>query len=274
MNEYASDLAAAAAKQKQTDTVPAELSLSDKAACFALLLAPTFTTTVMGLDKNASTAINQLVQEGRENSETFDKLCDKVSDAQQFVKNNSAAIVQTGAGLVEMVAGIGVSGVSAIGGGAAIVLSDGTLYYPAMAATSAGVGAGVAIYDNGAKDFAGGISKMESRGGESSGGGESLSGQSDLSENSSKIQGLGQKTESYVSKRGWSTDSMEEVANDPYRTSEAFNKVTGNKATAYYNKAGDYIVVDDVTGDLVQASKKGDPNWIPDSTIKNPYKPQ
>ena len=48
MNEYASDLAAAAAKQKQTDTVPAELSLSDKAACFALLLAPTFTTTVMG----------------------------------------------------------------------------------------------------------------------------------------------------------------------------------------------------------------------------------
>ena len=142
---------------------------------FRFIVGSDFHNNSDGLDKNASTAINQLVQEGRENSETFDKLCDKVSDAQQFVKNNSAAIVQTGAGLVEMVAGIGVSGVSAIGGGAAIVLSDGTLYYPAMAATSAGVGAGVAIYDNGAKDFADGISKMESRGGESSGGGESES---------------------------------------------------------------------------------------------------
>lgn len=42
---------------------------------------------------------------------------------------------------------------------------------------------------------------------------------------------------------------------------------------AYYNKAGDYVVVDNATGDLIQTSMVGDVNWIPDSTIMNPYKP-
>ena len=90
---------------------------------------------------------------------------------------------------------------------------------------------------------------------------------------SKTIQGLGSKTEGYIAKRGWTMDTMNKVVGKPYTTREAFNKATGNAATAYYNKAGDYVVVDNVTGELVQTSKFGDPGWIPDATINNPYKP-
>jgi hypothetical protein len=48
---------------------------------------------------------------------------------------------------------------------------------------------------------------------------------------------------------------MDDVVKKPYTTREAINKATGNPATAYYNKAGDYVVVDNVTGELVQVSK-------------------
>lgn len=42
--------------------------------------------------------------------------------------------------------------------------------------------------------------------------------------------------------------------------------------TAYYNRAGDYVVRDDCTGMIIQISKYGDSNWIPDDSIKNPYR--
>ncbi|WP_283571167.1 colicin E5-related ribonuclease [Paenibacillus brevis] len=80
-------------------------------------------------------------------------------------------------------------------------------------------------------------------------------------------------TRSYLGKRGWTMDSAKKVVEKPYTTREAVNKANGNPATAYYNKAGDYVVVDNVTGELVQTSKFGDTGWIPDATIKNPYKP-
>lgn len=47
----------------------------------------------------------------------------------------------------------------------------------------------------------------------------------------------------------------------------------GNAATAYYNAAGDYVVVDDITHQLVQLSKFGDIEWDPDSSIVDPYLP-
>jgi len=50
-------------------------------------------------------------------------------------------------------------------------------------------------------------------------------------------------------------------------------KATGNAATAYYNKAGNYVVVDNVIGELAQTSKFGDTGWIPDTAIENPYRP-
>lgn len=87
------------------------------------------------------------------------------------------------------------------------------------------------------------------------------------------LRSLGSKSESYIVKRGWTLDTIQEVVNNPYTTREAVNKATGNAATAYYNKAGDYVVVDNITGELLQTSKFGDTGWIPDSTIINPYKP-
>ena len=90
---------------------------------------------------------------------------------------------------------------------------------------------------------------------------------------SKTVEGLGSKTEGYIAKRGWTMDTMNDVVGNPYTTREAFNKATGNSATVYYNKVGDYVVVDDITGELVQTSKFGDTGWIPDATIKNPYKP-
>ena len=62
--------------------------------------------------------------------------------------------------------------------------------------------------------------------------------------------------------------------NEPYTTRAAINKATGNTATVYYNKSGDYVVVDDVTGELVQLSGYGDTGWKPDSTIIDPYEPE
>ena len=94
-----------------------------------------------------------------------------------------------------------------------------------------------------------------------------------LKSGSDVLKGFGSKTEAYITKRGWTWDSMIAVVNKPYITSEATNKLTGNAATAYYTKVGDYVVVDNITGDLVQVSKFGDTGWIPDATIKNPYNP-
>lgn len=70
-------------------------------------------------------------------------------------------------------------------------------------------------------------------------------------------------------------DSSQEadVIKRPHTTRKAFSKSTGNQATVYYNKQGDYVVIDDTTKELIQTSKYGDKNWIPDSTIQNLYKP-
>ena len=46
-----------------------------------------------------------------------------------------------------------------------------------------------------------------------------------------------------------------------------------NSATVYYTEEGAYVIVDDVTHEVVQISDKNDSNWLPDSTIDNPYIP-
>lgn len=87
------------------------------------------------------------------------------------------------------------------------------------------------------------------------------------------LTSFGNKSEGYLAKRGWTWDSAQNIVKNPYTTRLASNKATNNPATAFYNKAGDYVVVDNVTGELVQSSKFGDVNWIPDNSIVNPYKP-
>ena len=56
----------------------------------------------------------------------------------------------------------------------------------------------------------------------------------------SPVCGLGIKDDHYIKKRGWSIDSIKDVIKRPHTTRKAFNKSTGNQATVYYNKQGDY----------------------------------
>ncbi|WP_156934293.1 colicin E5-related ribonuclease [Paenibacillus zanthoxyli] len=54
---------------------------------------------------------------------------------------------------------------------------------------------------------------------------------------------------------------------------QILNRTTGNDATAYFNKDGSYVVVDNGTGKVVQISNKNNPNWAPDKSIVDPYIP-
>jgi hypothetical protein len=76
-----------------------------------------------------------------------------------------------------------------------------------------------------------------------------------------------------MGKRGWATDMIDDVVNNPHTTRAATNKATGAPSTAYYNKAGDYVVRENASGKIVQISEFGNKAWHPDSTIVNPYKP-
>jgi hypothetical protein len=77
-----------------------------------------------------------------------------------------------------------------------------------------------------------------------------------------------------MTRRGWTTDLIETTRSAAYTAREAVNKANGNPATAYYNKDGSYVVVDNVTKEVIQVSNRLDPKWIADSTIKNPYVPK
>ncbi|MGC3939532.1 colicin E5-related ribonuclease [Roseobacter sp. EG26] len=76
-----------------------------------------------------------------------------------------------------------------------------------------------------------------------------------------------------LTSRGWDQSYIDTVVNSPVHTSTATNRATGNPATAYFDNSGNYVVRDNVTGDLVQMSNRNDPNWIPDPSITDPYIP-
>jgi hypothetical protein len=73
--------------------------------------------------------------------------------------------------------------------------------------------------------------------------------------------------------RGWTTQLVHRTVNKTFTTRSATNRANGNAATAYFNKNGSHVVRDNVTGQVIQISNRNDPNWIPDSTIINPYIP-
>ena len=155
---------------------------------------------------------------------------------------------------------------AATGGSAAAALTGvGITITPAVAAT----GATVAIYGGATAAQAGqnlveDISRFNA---------STSRNETTLNDIQSKLSGLGTKNERYIKKRGWSIDSIKDVIQHPHTTRKAFNKSTGSEATVYYNKQGDYVVIDNNTKELIQTSKYGDKNWIPDSTIQDPYKP-
>ena len=84
-----------------------------------------------------------------------------------------------------------------------------------------------------------------------------------------------QKINNEMAKRGWTESSVRRTVDSPYTTRASTNKATGNPATAYYNEQGGYVVIDDVTKEVVQVSDNINPDtWIPDPNIVNPYIPK
>lgn len=74
-----------------------------------------------------------------------------------------------------------------------------------------------------------------------------------------------------MEQRGWTQDSVRDVVNNPYTTRESQNLATRNKATAYYDRNGNYVIIDNETKEVIQVSKKGDKTWKPDKNIKDPF---
>ena len=79
-----------------------------------------------------------------------------------------------------------------------------------------------------------------------------------------------------MGRRGWTESDVYSVYNNPFCTRPSVNRINNvnNPATAYYNEAGDYIVVDDITLEVIQVSDRNDPYWAPDRDIINPYIPE
>ena len=65
--------------------------------------------------------------------------------------------------------------------------------------------------------------------------------------------------------RGWDQAKIDKALSGG-AIGRASNRATGNPASVYGSRQ-EYVVVDNVTGDIVQLSKRGDPGWIPDPSI-------
>lgn len=82
------------------------------------------------------------------------------------------------------------------------------------------------------------------------------------------------KLHSQMSRRGWTEDLINDTVDHPFTIRRSFNKATGGPATVFYNADGSYVVVDDITNEIIQISDKTNlSNWSPDDSIIDPYKP-
>lgn len=61
-----------------------------------------------------------------------------------------------------------------------------------------------------------------------------------------------------MKRRLWTQDSVREVVDNPIKVGEAPNRINGgNSATAYFISDNQYVVVDDVTNEVIQVSNRG-----------------
>jgi RHS repeat-associated protein len=75
------------------------------------------------------------------------------------------------------------------------------------------------------------------------------------------------KISKQMAKRGWTNQLIKDtILKNVGR--KAFNKATGNAATAYFTSSGAYIVIDNITKQIVQISDRLDTGWVVDATIK------
>jgi hypothetical protein len=75
------------------------------------------------------------------------------------------------------------------------------------------------------------------------------------------------KKVSQVKARGWTLNSIQNTVKNPAMTRSTldnpsiFNKANGNPVTYYYTADGYYVVIDNVTGELVQVSDQTNKLW-------------
>ena len=83
-----------------------------------------------------------------------------------------------------------------------------------------------------------------------------------------------QKLSNQMSSRGWTEDIVRDTVDNPFTTRNSINKATGNSTTVFYTEQGSYVIVDDITNEIVQVSDNIYPlEWILDDSIEDPYKP-
>ena len=83
-----------------------------------------------------------------------------------------------------------------------------------------------------------------------------------------------QKLMNQMKNRGWTEDLIRNTVDNPYTSRTSVNKATGNEATVFYTQQGSYVIVDNITKEIVQISDNINPStWAPDSSIVDPYIP-
>ena len=82
------------------------------------------------------------------------------------------------------------------------------------------------------------------------------------------------KLQNQMDARGRAQTSVKETVAESFTTRASTNATNKNPATAYFNLDGSYVVVDNLTHEVVQVSNRLDPNWIPDARIVDPYIPK
>lgn len=83
------------------------------------------------------------------------------------------------------------------------------------------------------------------------------------------------KIQRQMARRGWTEADIIETFNNPMKVARATNKATWAPATAYFIDANNYVVIDNISGVVLQLSHRNDPTWKPDETFENPReKPQ
>ena len=81
------------------------------------------------------------------------------------------------------------------------------------------------------------------------------------------------RLQSQMLSRGWTEQTVQQTVRYSRITREATNLANNNPATAFFNRDGSYVVIDNITRVVIQVSNRFDPNWIPDPSIINPFIP-
>ena len=139
-------------------------------------------------------------------------------------------------GALEIIGSIAAGGTVTLGSGGTLVAGGLSIVTTGIAVGTVEIAYGATVVTASAGNFGSDLSK--------------------LSEVNKKLNS-NVKIKRQMTKRGWTQERIKNTIENPYTTREASNKATGNKATVY----------------IVQISDIFDKNWVPDSTIINPYVP-